>query len=196
MSYRPITDVWILARAKLKGGAKYYGAYLGGFPERARALLGARLDEAVLHVCGGLAHLYPYVAGYGPLDKRLDINPTTESDYLLDARQDRYPRGFRAILADPPYSPKDADRYGTRESYPSPNLILRNSLNALPIGGRVGIVHYALPKPPKNAKFIAAVGVICGFNNRVRAFSVFEKMAAAEALVAEQTDMFKQDEAA
>jgi hypothetical protein len=190
MSYRPITDVWILARAKLKGGAKYYGAYLGGFPERARALLGACLDEPVLHVCGGLAHLYPYVAGYGPHDKRLDINPVTEPNYLLDARLDAYPKGFRAILADPPYSPEDADRYGTRESYPSPNLILRNSLSALPIGGRVGIIHYALPKPPKNAKFIAAVGVICGFNNRIRVFSVFEKMGAAEALVDEQTDMF------
>ena len=41
MSYRPITDFWFLARAKLKGGKKYYGAYLGGFPERARVLLGA-----------------------------------------------------------------------------------------------------------------------------------------------------------
>ena len=40
MGYRPITDTWFLARAKLKGGVKYYGAYLGGFPERARALLG------------------------------------------------------------------------------------------------------------------------------------------------------------
>jgi len=29
MSYRPITDMWFLARAKLKDGRKYYGAYLG-----------------------------------------------------------------------------------------------------------------------------------------------------------------------
>ena len=29
MSYRPITDTWILARAKLKGGRKYYGNYTG-----------------------------------------------------------------------------------------------------------------------------------------------------------------------
>ena len=44
MSYRPIADLWILARAKLKpnpdGTKRFsYGAYLGGFPERARALL-------------------------------------------------------------------------------------------------------------------------------------------------------------
>ena len=36
MSYRPITDFWFLARAKLKGGKKYYGAYLGGFNNRIR----------------------------------------------------------------------------------------------------------------------------------------------------------------
>ena len=190
MSYRPIADMWILARAKLKGSAKYYGAYLGGFPERARSLLGARIDEPVLHVCGGLAHLYPYAGGFGPNDKRLDIRESVQPDYLLDARLDAYPKGFRAILADPPYSVEDADHYGTQDSYPSPTLILRNSLNALPIGGRVGIIHYALPKPPKDAKFIACVGVICGFNNRVRVFSAFEKTAGAEALVDEQTDIF------
>ena len=33
MSYRPITDVWLLARAKLTGGHKLYGAFLGGFGE-------------------------------------------------------------------------------------------------------------------------------------------------------------------
>jgi hypothetical protein len=32
VSYRPITDVWILARPKVK----YYGAYPNGFLERAR----------------------------------------------------------------------------------------------------------------------------------------------------------------
>jgi hypothetical protein len=54
----------------------------------------------------------------------------------------------------------------------------------------VGIIHYMAAKPPKNAKFVAAVGVICGFNNRVRVFSVFEKKGAAEALVDEQPDIF------
>ena len=35
MGYRPITDLWFLARPKVK----YYGAYPNGFLERARALL-------------------------------------------------------------------------------------------------------------------------------------------------------------
>src|SRR5882757_1099547 len=86
MSYRPITDLWFLARAKLKDGKKYYGAYLGGFPERARVLLGASIHDPVLHVCGGMAKFYPYKGGFGPNDQTLDIDPATEPDFLQDAR--------------------------------------------------------------------------------------------------------------
>lgn len=182
MSYRPITDVWILARAKLNGGRKYYGAYLGGFPERARVLLGATIDEPVLHVCGGMARHYPYRGGFGPNDRTLDLDPLAEPDYLQDARE-AYPTGFKAILADPPYSAEDAAHYNVGASaYPSPNTILKRSLEVLPVGGRVGLIHYALPQPGQAAKFIACVGIICGFNNRIRVYSVFEKLDALHPL--------------
>jgi hypothetical protein len=175
MSYRPITDVWFLARARLKHGATYYGAYLGGFPERARALLGATITEPVLHVCGGCARLYPYPGGFGPKDKTLDLDKDLRPDYLRDARES-YPRGFKAMLADPPYSTEDAMHYncGPR-AYPPPGVIVRNAIAALQIGQRVGIIHYLLPSPPANSRFVAAVGVMCGFNNRIRCYSVFER---------------------
>jgi hypothetical protein len=176
MTYRPIADIWMLARAKLKNGEKYYGAYLGGFPERARVLLGASIEEPVLHVCGGKARLYPYASGFGSKDRTLDLDPVLSPDYLQDARES-YPSGFRAILCDPPYSEQDAENYAPGKSrYPSPNQIVKNALAALPVGGRVGIIHYFVPALPKNAKFIACVGIICGFNNRIRVFSVFEKV--------------------
>lgn len=176
MTYRPITDVWFLARAKLKHGATYYGAYLGGFPERARALLGATIDEPVLHVCGGLARLYPYTGGFGRNDKTLDADPSVRPDFLQDARR-AYPRGFKAILADPPYSEDEATNYNTgAERYPPPNLIVRNAIDALELGQRVGIIHYINPQPPANARYVAAIGVLCGFNNRIRVYSVFEKI--------------------
>lgn len=174
MSYRPITDVWILARAKLKGGQKYYGAYMGGFPERARSLLGATITEPVLHVCGGRAKLYPYKRAFGPGDKTLDIRQDVEPDYLQDA-QEPFPKGFKAILMDPPYSPEDAKSYGTESVYPAPNLLVKNALAALEPGQRVGIIHYLVPQPPKGTIFVACIGVFCGFNNRMRAYSVFEK---------------------
>ena len=176
MSYRPITDFWFLARAKLKGGKKYYGAYLGGFPERARALLGVSIKEPVLHVCGGMAKLYPYKGGFGPNDKTLDLNSFCEPDYLQDARLP-LPTGFDAILIDPPYSPQDAEHYsvaGGAAVYPTPNQLVKNALNALNIGQRVGIIHYALPAA-HGARFVACVAIACGFNNRLRCYSVFEK---------------------
>jgi len=178
MSYRPITDMWFLARAKLKRGRKYYGAYLGGFPERARALLGVTINDPVLHVCGGMARHYPYRGGFGPNDKTMDMAVGVKPDYLADAADgDDYPRGFKAILADPPYSEDDADHYAPgRAKYPAPGLIVRNAIAALEPGQRVGIIHYLLPKPPANTRFVAAAGVVCGFNNRIRIYSVFEKL--------------------
>lgn len=178
MSYRPITDVWFLARAKLKGGVKYYGAYLGGFPERARSLLGCTINDPVLHVCGGQAKLYPYAGGFGPNDKTLDIDPACNPDYLLDARE-CLPHGFSAMLIDPPYSEQDAAKYNCgADVYPKPSFLVASALSSLKPGQRVGIIHYVLPRCPPGARFVAAVGVICGFNNRIRVYSVFEKGAA------------------
>lgn len=176
MSYRPITDFWFLARAKLLGGRKYYGAYLGGFPERARALLAATIDEPVLHVCGGMARFYPYKGGFGPNDKTLDLDPATSPDYLQDAREE-LPKGFfKAMLIDPPYSEEDAAKYTVgAKVYPSPGFLAVNALHSLEPGQRVGIIHYAVPRRPTGSRFVACVGVACGFGNRLRCYSVFEK---------------------
>lgn len=176
MGYRPITDIWFLARAKLKGDKKYYGAYLGGFPERARVLLGASISTPVLHVCGGMAKNYPYAGGFGPNDSTLDLDPATNPDFHQDARVP-FPSKWDAILMDPPYSEVDATHYVPGASnYPTPNQLIANAVDALRIGGRVGIIHYSLPKLDPRCKFIACAGVLCGFNNRIRVFSVFEKL--------------------
>lgn len=181
MSYRPITDFWFLARAKLKDGKKFYGSYLGGFPERARILIGCSIDNPVLHVCGGMAKYYPYKDGFGFNDKTLDLDPITEPDFLQDARQTlpKQSNGelWMGILIDPPYSIEDAQHYEvTKNAYPSPYLLVKNALEVLPIGGKCGIIHYILPKCPKNAKFIACAAIACGFNNRLRCFSVFQRI--------------------
>jgi hypothetical protein len=179
-TYRPVCDRWILARAKLLGGRKFYGAYPGGFPERARVLLGAWPTEPVLHVCGGMARFYPWDGGFGVNDKTLDLDPLTEPDFHADARVGPYPTGFRAVLLDPPYSPRDAANYRTGAStYPSPNLILGLALASLPPGGRAGMLHYGTPGMRKDAKFIASAAIMVGGNNRERVFSVFEKRASA-----------------
>lgn len=175
MSYRPITDFWLLTRCKYRGGSKRYGGYLGGFPERARALLGATINEPVLHVCGGLARLYPYAGGFGPNDQTLDLDPDVKPDFLADCTA-KLPLGFKAMLADPPYTEDDATRYAPgKASFPAPNAIVRRMLEALGPGQRCGIICYSLPSPPKGTRFVACVGIACGFNNRGRFFTVFER---------------------
>lgn len=173
MGYRPITDTWILARPKVR----YYGAYPAGFLERARALLGVTIDDPVLHVCSGMVRAYPYRNGFGINDKTLDLDSELRPDFVRDAREP-LPGGFKAILADPPYTPEDADNYRpSSHQLPSPNELLRNMLNALGHGRRCGILHYVVPRPPKDmARFVACVGVMVGFGNRMRAYSVFERV--------------------
>lgn len=178
MSYRPITDVWILARPKVK----YYGAYPNGFLERARALLGVTPYDAVLHVCGGRAREYPAKPrGFGPNDRTLDLDENLSPDFVQPATE-TLPLAspgapWWALIADPPYTEADAAQYAPGVSaFPSANKILRNMLDAVRVGGRVGMLHYVLPQPPREGvRFVACVGVIVGFNNRMRVFSVFEK---------------------
>lgn len=183
MSYRPITDIWILARPKVK----YYGAYPNGFLERARALLGVTPFDPVLHVCGGKAKEYPAKPrGFGMHDRTLDLDRNLLPDFLC-AATDRLPDQFGwgspvehpwpALIADPPYTEADAEHYAPgRTTFPSANLILKNMLAVVRMGGRVGMLHYVLPQPPRGGvKFVACVGVIVGFNNRMRCFSVFER---------------------
>lgn len=181
MGYRPITDFWWLARCKYKGGIKRYGGYLGGFPERARVLIGAALDEPMLHLCGGMARHYPYSRGFGLLDKTQDLDPSCNPDFLYDANRKiacNPGAAWAGILIDPPYSEKDAENYLPGPSnYPKPNTLISLSIEALTVGRKVGIIHYVIPACPKNAKFVACVGIGCGFNNRIRALSVYEKMS-------------------
>lgn len=183
--YRPITDTWILGRAKLLHGHKYYGAYPSGFVGRARALLGASTEQPVLHVCGGRVRSYPFT-GVGDLDRTMDLDPTLEPDYLQDAR-DPYPthdpegRPWASILSDPPYTEGDALKYAPGvKVLPSPQKILLNGLRALEPGGRVGILHYLWPRPPAQVegdpiRNVAAVSVLVGFSNRVRLYTVYER---------------------
>lgn len=189
--YRPITDMWILARPKVK----YYGAYPSGFMERARHLLGCGIYESVLHVCGGMVRDYPFY-GFGPNDKTLDLDPELDPDYLQDAREP-LPEGYvcedrtdayqgaspslghwAGILIDRPYTEADADHYTPgHDVLPSASLLVKNALDVLPVGKRVGILDYEWARPPKAIphKDVAAVGVLMGYGNNIRIYSVYER---------------------
>lgn len=184
MSYRPICDMWLLARPKVS----YYGAYPNGFLERARTLMGINKESKVLHVCGGKLKEYPtWNKLAGPYEKTLDIRTELEPDIVWNAtgslppfdvcygEEESFPVWWDAILADPPYSLEDAAHYGDFD-LPTPNFLLQEALKVLKIRGRFGLLHYVQPSIPANAKLLALIGIVMGANNKIRLFSVFEKL--------------------
>lgn len=175
-SYRPICDVWILARSKVP----YYGSFPAGFLHRARALLGVGPTDAILHVCGGKVREYPY-AGLGIHDKTLDLDPACHPDYLRDARLPLPLRNgvepWHAVLIDRPYSAEDATHYVPgADALPGANALIVNALSVIHVGSKVGMLDYIWPNPGKGAKEVALIAVGTGRNNRARWFTVFEKL--------------------
>lgn len=174
MSYRPITDVMILARSRVG----YYGAYPGGFRERARYLLGVGYEDPILHICGGRARDYEYPRGYGPNDRTLDLDPELNPDFLQNGLDPLpQPGHWAAMLLDPPYSEEEADHYKVgRSVYPSPGKLLANALKHSIKGHMVGILHYlwVAPSPREVGREHAVFPILMGYNNRVRVFSVWE----------------------
>lgn len=157
--YRPITDLWILARTK----NHYYGGYPEGFYWRARALLPG---DHLIHLCSGKVGT----------DFTVDIDPETKPDLVADARSTGLEsESFDAVMMDPPYSLEDAQNYNHKE-YPEPKELMREAYRLVRPGGRVGMLHYIVPRPPaKDARLLAMIGVVVGFGNRIRIFTVFEK---------------------
>lgn len=177
MNYRPITDVWILARPKVK----YHGAYPAGFLHRARALLGVTPQDPVLHVCAGKVREYPY-RGLGKNDRTLDLDPACAPDFLQDARHPLplRPGGYLwpAVLIDRPYDEENAAKYVPgADALPGINPLLKNALNAVPTGHRVGVLDFTWPHPGNAGQEVAVVGVGCGRNQQARWFTVFERTA-------------------
>lgn len=181
MSYRPITDVWILARSKVK----YFGAYPAGFLSRARDLLCVGPEDQVLHICGGRVRDYPF-KGFGPHDLTMDLDAVMQPDLHRDAWDPAsyedaivlHPQ-IQAVLADPPYSREFAKEYAPGpEHFVSADEIVKHSINILPIGGRVGVLSLHWPRYPKKlARQIAVVAVYVGNGNLGRTFAVYERIA-------------------
>lgn len=135
----PRTAVLMCAASKIKddAGRPYPCGYPAGLLEALRDyLVGGMPSDPILHVCGGYSHHYNVGNnyGYGPNDRRLDLNPETGADLVCDCRDIGTPNGprlvktggidyiqcgtervcepFRAIIFDPDYDQKNADRHG------------------------------------------------------------------------------------
>ena len=141
-----------------------YGQYPRGFLAKAATLLHCSRDR-ILHVCSG--SLPP---GEG---LRVDIRPNAKPDIVADGTA--LPLAAKcvdAVLIDPPYSAEYArELYGT--SYPRPAHLLREAARVVKPCGRIGIVHYIVPKPPPGTKWVMTRGLSVGFGFPMRALTVY-----------------------
>ena len=99
--------------------------------------------DAVLHVCGGQARHYPYKGRIRPQTTRPWISTRPPNlTYLQDAA---------SALPRPGHHCGSAVQQGRRalhprpRSMPQPSRIVARAIEALPIGGRVGIIRHILP---------------------------------------------------
>lgn len=196
MSYRPITDVMILARRK----GKYYAGFPAGFLPRARHEIECNASDRVLFVCAGKVSENDGrkvggipLSGFYPQDITVDIDPETNPTALFDVRElDKVvnqddlwlawpgtttpcPRG---AIIDRDYTPEDADKHATgRETWPA-NLdkLLADTLRLVPVGCCVGVLDYLTPRPPKTAALVAHFAVTTMYGGRERAFNVFRRL--------------------
>ncbi len=162
-----IVGTWILGNDyKVKSG--YYGGYPAGYLRRVAALFPDR--GRVLHVFSGKVDLSAM-----PGDT-VDCNPALSPTYVADAHDlSRVPLAdYDLVLADPPYSVEDAERY--RTTMVQRNVVMRSLAAGLRPGARVVWLDQVLPMYRKDEWALeAVVGMVRSTNHRFRVMTVFRR---------------------
>lgn len=160
-----IVGTWIMGNDyRVKTG--YYGGYPAGYLKRIAALFPDR--QRVLHIFSGQVDLTAM-----PGDT-VDCNPALKPTYVADAHTlARVPLHlYDLVLADPPYSVEDAERYQT--TMVKRNVVLRSLAAGMRPGTRVVWLDQVLPMYRKNEWSIEAViGMVKSTNHRFRVTTIF-----------------------
>jgi hypothetical protein len=159
-----VVGTWIMGNDyRVKTG--YYGGYPAGYLRRVRALFPDK--RRVLHIFSGKVDLAAL-----PGDT-VDINAALGPTYVDDAQTlSSVPlEDYDLILADPPYSVEDAERYQT--TMVKRNTVLR-ALQRARAGTHIVWLDQVLPMYRKDTFDIEAViGMVKSTNHRFRVVTVF-----------------------
>ena len=81
------------------------------------------------------------------------------------------------MLLDPPYTEEYA-RNLYRSEFPRPSQLLREAARVVTPGGRIGLLHIAVPITPAGCDFVTSFGVVPGPGFRIRAFTIYQRWHA------------------
>jgi hypothetical protein len=167
-----IVGTWIMGNDyRVKSG--YYGGYPAGYLRRIAALFPDR--NRVLHVFSGKVDLAAM-----PGDT-VDSNPITEPTWIADAHDlAAVPLvDYDLVLADPPYSVEDAERYQT--TMVKRNVVIRSLSSGLRPGARVVWLDQVLPMYRKvDWSIEAVIGMVKSTNHRFRVVTIFRRLECQE----------------
>lgn len=164
-----VVGTWIMGN-DYRVQSEYYGGYPAGYLRRIRALFPEKRN--VLHLFSGKVDLRAL-----PGDT-VDINPGLAPTFVDDAQTlARVPlHKYDLVLADPPYSIEDADRY--RTTMVKRNLVMR-ALKRVSPGTHIVWLDQVLPMYRKDVFSIEAViGMVKSTNHRFRVVTVFCRQPA------------------
>jgi hypothetical protein len=163
-----VVGTWIMGN-DYRVRSAFYGGYPAGYLRRVAALFPDR--KRVLHVFSGKVDLAAM-----PGDT-VDCNPDLAPTWVADAHDlSAVPLAdYDLVLADPPYSVEDADRYQT--TMVKRNVVLRSLAKGMRPGARVVWLDQVLPMYRKDEWAIEAViGMVKSTNHRFRVTTVFRRL--------------------
>jgi hypothetical protein len=163
-----VVGTWIMGN-DYRVKSAYYGGYPAGYLRRIAALFPDR--RRVLHVFSGKVDLSAM-----PGDT-VDVNPALSPTWVADAHDlSAVPLAeYDLVLADPPYSVEDADRYQT--TMVKRNVVMRSLAAGMREGARVVWLDQVLPMYRKDEWAIEAViGMVKSTNHRFRVTTVFRRV--------------------
>lgn len=165
-----VVGTWIMGNDyRVKSG--YYGGYPTGYLKRVAALFPDR--KRVLHVFSGAVDLAAMPGD--TVDCNIELNPTFVADAHDLSAVPLYE--YDLVLADPPYSIEDAERYQT--TMVKRNVVMRSLATGMKIGARVVWLDQVLPMYRKDEWAIEAViGMVKSTNHRFRMVTIFRRSAA------------------
>lgn len=163
-----IVGTWIMGN-DYRVKSEYYGGYPAGYLRRVKALFPDK--HTVLHLFSGRVD-QSIISG-----DTVDINPELEPNFVDDAQTlENVPLEiYDLVMADPPYSVEDAERYQT-------TMVKRNKVMAalgarLTPGCHVVWLDQVLPMWKKvEFDLVGVVGLCKSTNHRFRMMTIFQRL--------------------
>lgn len=155
-------------------GSGYYGAYPPDYLRRVRALFPDLVAGRVLHLFSGSLKPDSDIRGI-----RIDINSALRPDVCGDAMRLPFRDGvFDLVLADTPYGPEHAKRYGVQ--MPNRLVVMREAARVTRIGGFLVWLDTKLPMFRKHEwHWCGGPMVIRSTNHDYRGAAIFERRCSA-----------------